>query len=572
MIDRFKSLALSTVSLAAVVAGTMPAAAATCESLATLSLPHATITAAQSVTGGSFTPPGSTVAQTGLPPFCRVAGVSTPTSDSSIKFETWIPMGSSWNGKYEQLGNGGFAGSISYAGLATGIKRGYATSGTDDGHTGSALDATWALNHPEKIVDFGYRALKETTDKSRAIINAFAGHGPSRSYFAGCSDGGREALMEAQRYPDDWDGIIIGSPANFWTHLLTGFIFNEQALLDNPASYLQPAQLAVLTTAALKQCAAREGLGTDPFPNDPRDCHFDPATVQCTAGQDPTTCLSAPQVAAAKAIYDGPRSSRTHQQIFPGYEAGTEAVAADWPAWITGATPGTSLQDAFGNQFYANMVLSNPSFDFRSLNIDSGVALADAEMAPILNSTNPDLRRSKHRGTKLIHYVGWADSAIAPINSINYYHSVAIETDHGKLDETAEYYRLFMAPGMAHCSGGVGANSFGNSALGLAAGMIDPDHDILAALDRWVEHGVAPDKIIATKFVNDTVASGIAFQRPLCPYPQIAAYKGTGPATAASSFACVEDKDDAREDRQRARQYLEHNERVLFNPPSGDDD
>jgi tannase/feruloyl esterase len=553
-----KSLLFSTVSLAAFVCAGEPARAASCESLSGLALPNATVTAAQSVTGGSFTPPGST-ALTGLPPFCRVAVTSTPTSDSHINLEVWIPLGTNWNSKYEQLGCGGFCGSIGYGALAAAIQRGYASAATDDGDTTGGLP-TFALGHPERIIDFGYRALQETTDKAKAIIAAFTGQGPHRSYFSGCSDGGREALMEAQRFPDDFDGIIVGSPANAWTHLFAGFIWNEQALLDDPASYIPPSLLPVLSNAARAQCAGQDGgIASDLFLNDPRDCHFDPASVQCKAGQDPSTCLSAAQVQAVRKIYSGPHDPRTGKLIFPGYEPGAEANAANWPVWITGASraadlagnpfAGGAFQEFFGNGFFADFVFQNPNFDFHSFNFTSDLATADNGVGKIVNSIDPDLRPFKSHGGKMIHYVGWADSAIAPMNSVNYYNQVKgvlsgearNDRDGGTLEEIQEFYRLFMVPGMAHCGGGDGPNAFGN---GVNGPVVDADHDLLKALEQWVEDGVAPQEIIATKFVGDNPASGIAFQRPLCPFPQVAMYKGVGDPTSASSFKCVEDEHD----------------------------
>lgn len=549
----FKALALSTVSVTAMIIFATPSSAATCASLNGLALPHATVTAAQSVIGGSFTPPGTTTPITGLPPFCRVAVTSTPTSDSLIKLEVWIPTDGGFNGKYEQLGCGGFCGSIGYNALATAVKRGYAGAATDDGSQAGGL-GTFALGHPEKIVDFGYRALKETTDKAKAIIGAFTGHGPRRSYFAGCSDGGREALMEAQRYPDDFDGIIVGSPANAWTHLFSGFIWNEQALLDNPASYIPPALLPVLSKAARAQCAAQDGgVASDKFLNDPRDCNFDPAQVQCEAGQDPSTCLSAAQVTAARKIYGGPHDPHTGKLIFPGYEPGTEANPLNWPLWIVGASraadlsnslaQGQALQQFFGNSFFADFVFQNPNFDFRTFNFTKDVDTADDGVGQIVNSTNPDLRPFKRHGGKIIHYVGWADSAIAPANSINYYNEVteAVRDAGDRFQDTVDFYRLFMVPGMAHCGGGDGPNAFGN---GADAPVVDARHDLLKALNLWVEEGVAPQKIIATKYINDTPASGVAFQRPLCPYPQVAHYKGTGTTTDEDNFTCVKDERD----------------------------
>jgi hypothetical protein len=572
MKTRRKPVVLSTVSFAAMLLGTIAVrAATTCEGLINLSLPHGQVTAAQTVTGGTFnTPPGCTTGSTGcttntgLPQFCRVAGTATPTNDSIINFAVWIPTDDSFNGKYEQLGCGGFCGSISYSGLTNAIKRGYASAATDDGSQAGG-QPTFALGHPEKIIDYGYRALKETTDKSKTIITALTGQGPQRSYFNGCSKGGHEALMEAQRYPDDFDGIIVGSPANFWTHLLTGAVWNQQALLNDPASYIPPSLLPVLSKAVLAQCVGQDGgVKTDVFLNDPRDCHFDPAAVQCVAGQDPTTCLSSAQVRAARKIYRGPHDPATGELIFPGYEPGSESNPSNWPAWITGASrdadlsnsTGQALQLFFGNGFFGYFVFDDPNWDFRTLNFTSDVALTDENLGPILNATDPDLRPLNKHGAKVIHYVGWADSAIAPANSVNYYDSVRAElagVDAGRQkgdrwEEIWEFYRLFMVPGMAHCGGGDGPNAFGN---GTSNGpVIDADHDLLKALEGWVEQGVAPEKIIATHYVNNTPASGVQFQRPLCPFPQVARYT-VGDPTNADSFKCVQDEPD-RDPRDRS--------------------
>jgi len=288
------------------------------------------------------------------------------------------------------------------------IRRGYAAAATNDENPDPNGGATFALGHPEKIIDFGYRALKETTDKAKAVIAAWSGGDPSRSYFAGCSDGGREALMEAQRFPDDFDGIIVGSPANAWTHLLSGFIWNEQALLIDPTSYVPPSLLPVLSNAALAQCAGQDGgVSTDPFLNDPRDCQFDPATVQCQAGQDPSTCLTAEQVEAVRKIYAGPHDPQTGSLIFPGYEPGTEANSANWPTWIVGASRAADLSNAmdittaraqgeafqmfFGNNFFANFVFQDPNFYFSTFLFPRDVLYAVDGVVAIVQSINPDL-------------------------------------------------------------------------------------------------------------------------------------------------------------------------------------
>ena len=379
--------------------------------------------------------------------------------------------------------------------------------------------------------------------------------------------------MEAQRYPEDFDGIIVGSPANFWTHLFVAAVWNEQALLNDPASYIPPSLLPVLSNAALARCVGQDGgVKTDVFLNDPRDCHFDPASVQCVPGQDPTTCLSSAQVRTARKIYQGPHDPATGELIFPGYEPGSESNASNWPLWIVGASrdanlsnsmnanlstsiaQGEALQLFFGYGFFAYFVFEDPNWDFRTLNFTTDVALTDENFGPILNSTDPDLRPLRAHGAKVIHYVGWADPAIAPANSVNYYNSVRDElagaastsraSDRWK--EIQDFYRLFMVPGMAHCFGGDGPNAFGNfnPVNGVNNGpLIDADHDLLKALELWVEQGVAPDRIIATHYVNNSPASGVQFQRPLCPFPQVARYT-VGDPTNADNFKCVQDEPD----------------------------
>jgi len=527
-----------------------PVGAATCESLTTLSLPHTTITLAQSVPAGTFMPPVGPP-QLGLPAFCRVVGASHPTSDSNIGFEVWIPDSATWNGKYLQVGNGGFGGSIQYGELANSLRRTYATAATDNGHSAHGFDASWALGHPEKIIDFGYRALKETTDNAKAVIAAFTSRRPKRSYFVGCSDGGREALMEAQRFPYDFDGIVAGAPANFWTHLIAAQAWTEQALLATPESYIPPAKLPAIQAAALAACDRTVDGVLDGIVGDPRDCHFDPAVLQCI-GPDSDTCLTSAQVIALQLIYAGPHSPRTHQLIHPGYEAGAEAGPTSFPKWITGlslAQIGNALHPLFATNFYRFMVFDNPAFDIRTLNFDSDVAFTDYKyvngqhLSHILNSTSPDLSAFQFNGGKLIHYHGWNDPAIGPRNSINYYESVVSAQRPGKgpgkvgLRRTQDFYRLFMAPGMLHCGDGPGPNNFGQGIV-----LADADHDVVKALERWVEHGIAPDRIVATKFVGDDPASGVALTRPLCPYPEVAHWTGVGDTNDAANFACVADE------------------------------
>jgi feruloyl esterase len=498
--------------------------AATCEGLAELKLPNTTITAAQSVAAGAFAPPsGSATPYKDLPAFCRVAGVIRPTNDSEIKFEVWLPS-ANWNGKFHGIGNGGFAGSISYTGLAGALARGYATASTDTGHSGG--DASWALGHPEKIMDYGHRAIHEMTEKAKLIVKDFYGDGPKRSYFASCSNGGRQALMEAQRYPNDYDGIIAGAPANDFTHILEGFAWNMKLLLSDPASYISSKKLKAIEAAALAACDARDGV-TDGVLDDPTKCGFDPAILLCK-GEETDECLTEKQIAALKNIYAGPRNAKG-RQIIPGFTPGGETGPGGWTAWITGATPTTALQFFFSTQAFKNMVYNDPNWDFKTFDLERDGKLANEKLASVLNATDPNLKAYSAHGGKLILYHGWNDAALPPMNTINYVQSVAAALGQRQANG---FVRLFMAPGMQHCGGGPGPDSFGQM---VSSAQSDPQHDLTLALERWVEQGVAPEQVIATK----RQGANLLRTRPLCPYPQVARYKGSGSADDAANFSCV---------------------------------
>lgn len=542
------ALASSAIALCLVVHN--QARAASCESLANLSLDHATVTSATSVPAGTFTPPTLSGAVTppspipNLPAFCRVQITSSPTSDSSIGIEVWLPE--SWNGKYLQAGNGGFAGVVPYSSLARAIQRGYAAAGTDDGHSDPVnTDASWALGHPQKVIDFGFRALKETTDKAKAVIKAFAGTGPQYSYFAGCSDGGREALMEGQRYPNDFDGIVVGDPANNWIPLLSQGIWDMQALLASAASYIPAAKLPAITNAALAACDAADGV-QDGVIGKPRQCHFNPDQLLCT-GQDDNSCLTEPQLAALKKIYYGPHDS-AGRPINPGFLPGAEAYAGGWSVWINGPGPDagsitSALQYQFGTNFFKYMVFDDPSWDLKSFNFDTDVDKARTKpvdglaLQDVVSSVDPDLSAFRAHNGKMIQYHGTTDPAIPPGTSVQYYRSVlsffGIYGHKFSADTVDDFYRLFLVPGMQHCSGGPGANTFGQGVP-----LADSDHDVIKALEAWVEQGKAPDQIIATKYTNDDPTQAALFSRPLCPYPETAKWNGTGDVSDASNWSC----------------------------------
>ena len=504
----------------------------TCEDLASLALTNATITSATSQAAGSYKPPsgpGLPAPNKDLPAFCRVDGVAKPTSDSEIHFEVWLPL-SGWNGKYEQVGNGGFAGLIPFSGMVEPLLHGYATAATDDGHV-AGPGATWAVGHPEKVKDFGYRAVHQTSVQARALIRAFYGKDASRSYFVGCSEGGREGLTEAQRYPDDFHGIVAGAPAINWNHLQTRGLWDELAFLDTTGSYIPPGKLPVLQNAAIAACDAIDGV-KDGFLENPSLCHFDPAVVQCK-GSDASDCLTAEQVVAVKKIYDPLKNPKTGALISPGFSPGNEAVPANWPVWITGSrAPQLGVQKAFANQFFADMVFENPKWDPKSFDFDADMKITDDKFGAILNSVDTNLRAFKARGGKLIQYHGWSDAAIPPLGSVEYFKAV-----QAKMGDTKRFYRLFMVPTMSHCAGGPGATVFGNSG-GIEPPQEDADHDVVLALERWVEQGQAPDHLIATGYMDGNPAKGVAITHPLCPYPQEARYKGAGDPKDASNFVC----------------------------------
>ncbi|MFN0087644.1 MAG: tannase/feruloyl esterase family alpha/beta hydrolase, partial [Blastocatellia bacterium] len=500
-----------------------PARAATCESLREITLPNTTITIAESVAAGALKlPSGGSATYKDLPAICRVAGVIRPTGDSEIKFEVWMPA-AGWNGRFHGIGNGGFAGSISYAGMAGALARNYATASTDTGHTGG--DASWALGHPEKIVDYGHRAIHEMTEKSKAIVKAFYGDGPKRSYFSSCSNGGRQALMEAQRYPNDYDGIIAGAPANDFTHILTGFAWNMQLTAGDPAGYIPPGKLKAIEAAALAGCDARDGVA-DGVLDDPTKCGFDPAVLLCK-GAESDECLTAKQVDALKKIYAGPRNAKG-RQVVPGFVPGGETGPGGWTGWITGTSPTKALQFFFATQAFMNMVHNNPAWDYKTFRLDEDGRLADEKLASAINATNADLRPFKARGGKLILYHGWNDAALPPGNTINYYNSVAAKLGPR---ESKAFMRLFMVPGMQHCGGGPGPSQFGST---VTSGQSDPEQDMTLALEKWVEEGRVPDRIIASKRISPTLVR----TRPLCPYPQVARHKGSGSTNDAANFTC----------------------------------
>ncbi len=507
-----------------------------CDRLAGLKVPNAAITLAQTVAAGSFNGPPEpfsgvdvSALYKSLPAFCRVTAEAKPTQDSDIKIEIWLPT-SGWNGKLQGIGNGGFAGLIDDMQIAMAVKAGYAATATDTGHSGTPVDAAWAMGHPEKVIDFGHRGVHEMTRVAKAVVQAYYKKSARRSYFAGCSDGGRESLMEAQRYPEDYDGILAGAPANNWVSLLATAAYDTQALTSDPASFIPPTKIPAIASAVNAACDGLDGV-SDGVLNDPRQCKFDPATIQCKAGEESDKCLTAAQVVALKKLYEGTKDSQG-RIVFPGYLPGAEEGEGGWGLWIMGPAPAKSLMAFFGIGFFSDFVYEKSDWDYKSFTVDAGIKAAAEKTAKDLNATDTDLKAFKARGGKLILYHGWNDPAISALSTVQYYDSVV-----GKMGErdVNSFVRLYMAPGMQHCAGGPGADSFGQVG---SLNFEDATHSVDAALEQWVERGKAPGTIIASKYPPKESQHAV-MTRPLCPYPQAAKYKGSGDSNDAANFTCA---------------------------------
>lgn len=476
-----------------------------CEKLKELKLPDTTITAAELRPAGPYEPktkmpPGGPLQPAlALPSYCRVSAVIKPSIDSTIEMELWLPA-EDWNGKFQAVGNGGWAGTISFFAMAPALKEGYATASTDTGHSGA--NALFGIGHPEKVVDYAYRAVHEMTVKSKAIITAFYGKSPGLSYWNGCSTGGRQGLMEAQRYPEDFDGIVAGAPANYHSHLHSADMMLAVPILKNPAGNVPPAKLEMLNRSVLAACDTLDGV-KDGILEDPHQCRFDPSSLLCNNGNG-GNCLTAPQLEAVKRTY-APQRLANGEIVFPGKTPGSEREMG-WNV-LNSKSPPTIAPGTF------QLTYQDPDWDWRTFDPERDVALAD-EKTGFINAIDPDLKAFKARGGKLLLYHGWDDTLIAPDNTVNYYSSVLKKMGPGQSD----WLRLFMMPGVAHCRGGTGPSQA----------------NFISAMERWREAGEAPDEIDAFRVKNNQVD----MTRPLCPYPQVAHYRGVGSTNDAANFVC----------------------------------
>jgi feruloyl esterase len=488
-----------------------------CESLKTLSTPQTTVMSADVVPAGVFIPPpppagaapapapaGAGRGRAGgapppppepIPQHCRVKLTLKPTSDSNIYSELWMPT-DNWNGKLLVVGNGGFAGSIQgYGDMQVALRLGYATAATDTGHNAAdGPNGMFALGHPEKIVDFAYRALHDTTVESKRLIKQMYSRNAQYSYYKGCSTGGRQAIMAATRFPDDYDGIIGGALANRHIHMHTAGSARQIVLARNPDMAISPEKAQMVTEAVMNKCdTLHEG-----FLNNPQQCTFDVSSLLCK-GAESNECLTQPQLKAVEMFYGGLKNSKG-EIIFAGQVLGNPL------------TPQRSNQTVNVIDTVRIWAFQNKDYDWHSFDLDRDMPIIDKKIG-FVDATDPDLKKFKAHGGKLLLYAGWADTTITPKNTVEYYQSVVKKMGP---NETKDFTELFMVPGMGHCRGGNGPDTF----------------DTIGTLEKWREQGVTPTTIAATNR-----NSGLS--RPLCPYPQYAKYKGSGDLKDAANWSCV---------------------------------
>jgi feruloyl esterase len=434
---------------------------------------------------------------------CRVTGVI----GTEIRFSLLLP--DTWNGNFMMGGGGAYVGSLDNQASAT-VNAGYATIGTDTGHQGNLWDASWALNNLERQVNFGYVAVHRTAETAKAILRHYYDATEKRSYFSGCSNGGRQGLMEAQRFPDDFDGIVVGAPVHDFVGLAAQFVKDMQAVFPDPRNLstpmFTPETLKSVDAQIVEKCDAVDGV-KDGLLEDPRRCNIDVAGL---------TGLPSRQRAALKRIYA--ETSGKGGAIYPARPVGGEGEVDSWPAWITGGSRYATLQApslgfAVATHFFKFLVFNDPSWDYSDYDVAN--ARKDAKLAAtFMNATNPDLDAFKAKGRKLIVWHGWSDAAPSALGSIKYYEEV-----RKRDDAVRDYFRLFLMPGVLHCGGGPGPDTV----------------DWPATLADWVENGKAPDRVIARKAA---AGGAVSRTRPLCPYPQHAEYTGAGSTDDAANFVC----------------------------------
>ncbi len=459
-------------------------------------------------------------------PTCRVRGQIRPSFDSDIRFEVWLPEAATWNGRYQAIGGGGNAGNMPLSSMRNALDGGYAVSGQDNGHIGRSDQSSFAVGHPEKVIDFGWRSLHAVAVASKAIIAAYYGRAPDLSLFNGCSTGGRQGLALAQRFPDDYDGISAGAPANYWPELNALHAEFGRFLVENPEAWVSAEKMMMVQEAVHEACGAIDGII-----DDPAACTFDVSTLAC-AGEAGDDCLTEGEIAGIeKRFADLVDDDGT--LIYPSFSHGLESNIA--PNWM-----GSDAEDPFyssyiwryPDRFFADYVHARQDWSVREFDWKTDLKAARNGVIGIsVAAEDPDLSAYAASGGKLLQWHGWQDMGIPARNSIRYYEEVVAEMGADAVDP---FYRLFMGTGVDHCGGGLGPNAIG-STFGLPAPQRDAEHDVMEALARWIEEGEAPEQIIATRYGED---GSVVAQRPWCVFPKVARWDGQGDRTKVESYSC----------------------------------
>jgi feruloyl esterase len=491
-----------------------------CRHLQAVVIENGTVLASDVVAPGVFTDPKG-FHYGHLPTFCRWRAVLRPSADSNIQMEMWLPTMENWNHKLVGTGHGGFGGNISFADLAHMMRLGFAAANSDLGTAPSTvLDGKPLAGHPEKQIDYGFRATHEMTLVAKRIVHAFYEESQSHAYFAGCSTGGAQGLIEAQRFPDDYDGIVVGAPAWSRTKLIAKFLWDYEATHRTPHSLLSETQLRQVTDTVVRYCNVTSGgLTTDDFLTDPRKCHWHPQTLLCTGSHK--FCLNSEALAALEALYAGPTRGGAQPSIYPGIELGSESNLSEVEfKYLDAKEPilDAPLYWIFG-----------PRWDWHRFDFNGDMDRLDKNLADVINAQPLNsLRAFQRRGGKVLMYHGWSDALLSPRATIDYYEAAS--------DSIRTSIRLFMLPGMGHCYGGAGPNVIGG--FKGPEFQSDSDHDAILALDRWVTQSIEPQRLIATKYVDDDPNGAVVMTRPVCAYPHVSQYLGHGDPHRAENFKC----------------------------------
>lgn len=503
----------------------------TLSALSSAATENTSVRAVDALDAGAFTPPGTGAAFGQLPEFCRVQASVTTAKDSFVNFEVWVPR--EWNGKIVATGNGGYSNTPAYRDMAQALAQGYAAVGGDTGHqTPTPDDLLWGVGHLDRIIDWGSRSIHATSVSAKSIASVLGGEPPRRAYFYGCSTGGHQGYAEIQRYPQDFDGVIAGAPGNNRVRLTAGFLWQFLANHrpgDDANPVVPASKLPAITRAVVASCDANDGV-KDGVVDDPRSCAFDLTTLECRRDDGPD-CLTPAQIAVLNKMYAGAKNSATGEQVYPGWPKSSEALTV-----TANGMPASGWQQYWGTteparaNFWRYWVFDDPKWDWWSFDFDRHIAQADEKIGTLVDQVNADIGPFKSRGGKAIVYQGWQDPVANAIDTIAYYERV--RSRQGSQQETDRFFRLFLVPGMGHCSGGTGTANFGNP--NGPAPIVDAEHDLLSALDAWVERGTPPDRIVASRVVGGATTR----TRPLCPYPRHATYKGSGSTDDASNFVC----------------------------------